>query len=319
MNLDLTQVCFNLLGLFLLIAVGFGMVKLGVVSRDISGQLSRLLLKVTLPCTIFTSLLRPYDPSFFREVMIILLLGMILFPVNALISAPLARLFRVPQGRRGVWAFCATFCNTGFMGFPIVLAFFGEEDLSMAVVLNITFNLLVYSMGARMICADRAAVGAGVKVEWRTVLFTTINFSTVLGLVFYFAQLSIPSAVLTPLTHLSNITTPLSMIVTGMNLSNGKWSGLRQNKDAITSTLTRLILCPAASFLVLYAAEALLGLNGSAIPSVVFVILAMPTPAVATILAENYQADQEFAALTVFLSSLLCIVTIPLTTMLLPI
>ena len=57
MNLDLTQVCFNLLGLFLLIAVGFGMVKLGVVSRDISGQLSRLLLKVTLPCTIFTSLL----------------------------------------------------------------------------------------------------------------------------------------------------------------------------------------------------------------------------------------------------------------------
>ena len=74
MNLDLAQVCFNLLG---------------------------LLLKVTLPCTIFTSLLRPYDPSFFREVMIILLLGMILFPVNALISAPLARLFRVPQGRRG--------------------------------------------------------------------------------------------------------------------------------------------------------------------------------------------------------------------------
>ena len=55
MNLDLVQVCFNLLGLFLLIAVGFGMVRLGVVSRDISGPFSRFLLKVTLPCTIFTS------------------------------------------------------------------------------------------------------------------------------------------------------------------------------------------------------------------------------------------------------------------------
>lgn len=269
MDLDLTQVCFNLLGLFLLITVGFGMVRLKVVSRDVSGQLSRL--------------------------------------------------FRVPQGHRGVWAFCATFCNTGFMGFPIVLALFGEEGLSMAVVLNITFNILVYSMGARMICSDRTMEGEGVKVQWRTVLFTTINFSTVLGLVFYFAQLSVPAAVLTPLTHLSNITTPLSMIVTGINLSNGKWNGLFHSKDALTSTLARLVIFPAANLLVLRVAGTLLRLDGSIIPSVIFIVLAMPTPAVATILAENYQADQEFAALTVFLSSLLCIVTIPLMTMLLPI
>ena len=319
MNLDLVQVCFNLLGLFLLIAVGFGMVRLGVVSRDISGPFSRFLLKVTLPCTIFTSLLRPYEPSFFRKVVIILALGMILFPVNALISWLLARLFRVPQNHRGVWAFCATFCNTGFMGFPIVLALFGEEGLSMAVVLNITFNVLVYSMGARMICADRAGEGEGVHIQWHTVLFTTINFATVLGLIFYFTHLSIPAAVLTPLTHLSNITTPLSMIVTGINLSNGNWTSLFSKKDAITSSLARLVICPAANLLILHAAGALLHLRGSAILSVVFVVLAMPTPAVATILAENYQADQEFAALTVFLSSLLCILTIPLMTMLLPI
>ena len=314
MNLDLAQVCFNLLGLFLLIAVGFGTVRFGVMSRDVSGPLSRLLLKVTLPCTIFLSLLRPYDPAFFREVVTILVLGMVLFPVNALLSGPLARLFRVPRERQGVWAFCATFCNTGFMGFPIVLALFGEEGLSMAVVLNITFNILVYSMGARMICS-----GEGVKVQWRTVLFTTINLSTVLGLIFYFAQLSVPAPVLTPLTHLSNLTTPLSMIVTGINLSGGAWNRLFHSKDALTAALARLVICPAASLLVLRAAGALLPPGSSLMLSVIFIILAMPTPAVATILAEHYQADQEFAALAVFLSSLLCIVTIPLMTMLLPV
>lgn len=317
MNLDFMYVFSNLLGLFLLIAVGYGAVRLGIISRDISGGLSRLLLKVTLPCTIFTSLLRPYDPSFLKEIVTLLGLGIVLFPFNALVSQLLVRLFRVPQGRRGVWTFCATFCNTGFMGFPIVLALFGEEGLSMAVVFNITFNLLVYSLGAQMICSDCSADGgSGAKVQWRAILFTAINGATLLGLVFYFTQLSVPAALLAPLTHLSNITTPLSMIVTGINLSGGKWSELLRNKDAVTASFARLMICPLVSFLVLKGADRLLSLQGSLMLGVIFVTLAMPTPAVATILAENYGADREFSALIVFLSSLFCVITIPMMTLL---
>ena len=313
MNLELVHIFSNLLGLFLLIAVGYGAVQLGVISKDSSGSLSRLLLKITLPCTIFTSLLRPYDPAFFKEVIIILALGILLFPLNTLISPLLARLFQVPKSRRGVWNFCASFCNTGFMGFPIVLALFGEKGLSMAVVFNITFNLLVYSLGAKMICSDSPPDDNGsVEFRWRSVLFTAINGSTLLGLIFYFAQLSVPAAVLTPLTHLSNVTTPLSMIVTGINLSNGRQSDPLRSRDAMTAYFARLIICPLVSFLVLTVARCLLPLQESPMLGVIFVILAMPTPAVATILAENYGADQEFSALAVFFSSLFCIVTIPL-------
>lgn len=316
MNLDFAQVLSNLAGLFLLIAVGYGTVQLGVISREISGGLSKLLMKVAVPCTIFTSLLRPYDPAFFQAVVTILILGLVLFPLNALAARPLARLFRVPEGRKGVWAFCATFSNSGFMGFPIALALFGEEGLSMAVVLNISFNILVYSMGVRMICADRSAGEGGAKVQWRTVLFTVINFSTVLGLIFYFAQLSVPAALLTPLTHLANITTPLSMLVTGINLSSGKWSELLRSKDAITASVTRLVICPALTFLALRGIRVLFPHQDPLILCVIFIIFSMPTPAVATILAESYEADQEFAALVVFLSSLLCIATIPVMSLL---
>ena len=316
MNLDFAQVLSNLAGLFLLIAVGYGAVQLGVIPREISGGLSKLLMKVAVPCTVFTSLLRPYDPSLIKTVLIILVLGLTLFPLNALVARPLTRLFRVPEGRRGVWTFCATFSNSGFMGFPIALALFGEEGLFMAVVLNITFNILVYSMGVRMICEDRSAGEGGAKVQWRTVLFTSINFSTALGLIFYFAQLSVPAALLTPLTHLSNITTPLSMLVTGINLSNGKWSELLRSKDAITAAVTRLVICPAVTFLMLQGVSALFPHLNPLMICVIFIIFSMPTPAVATILAENYEADQEFAALVVFLSSLFCIVTIPVMSML---
>ena len=60
MHLDFWEVLSNLLGLFLLIAVGYGAVRLDIVPAGASGVLSRLLLKIALPCTVFTSLLRPY-------------------------------------------------------------------------------------------------------------------------------------------------------------------------------------------------------------------------------------------------------------------
>ena len=318
MQLDFWEVLSNLIGLFLLIAVGYGAVRLNVIPASASAVLSKLLLKIALPCTIFTSLLRPYDPAFLKDILIVIALGLVLFPVNALLARLLSGLCRVSDGRRGVWSFCATFCNNGFMGFPIALALFGEEGLALAAIFGLPFNLLVYSVGVAMVCMDRPkqADGSG-KINWRSVLITGINIAAILGLIFYFARLSVPTAVLTPLTHLSNVTTPLSMFVTGMNLSNGKFTALFRDRDMISASAARLVLMPLISFAILTGLNALFPFGNPLILGVVFIIMAMPAPAVATILAENYGANREFAAGIVFLSSLFCIITIPLMALLL--
>ena len=45
--------------------------------------------------------------------------------------------------------------------------------------------------------------------------------------------------------------------------------------------------------------------------------LAMPAPAISAILAESYHSDKELASRSVFLSSLLCLISIPLISLLL--
>ncbi len=50
---------------------------------------------------------------------------------------------------------------------------------------------------------------------------------------------------------------------------------------------------------------------------VVFIIMCMPTAAACTSLSEMYGADREFAARCVFLSSLFCILSIPVMSLLL--
>lgn len=312
-TISLSVLLSNLVGLFLLIGVGFAAVRARLLPAAASKPLSALLLKIAVPATVFASMIRPFDPGFVREGITVFLLGCVLFPLYGVLSLPLSRLFRVPEGRRGMWSFCATFCNNGFMGFPVALALFGEEGLALTAILGIPFNLLIYTAGAKMVCMDlpRGAEGGG--ISWRGAAFSAINLAMVLGVVFYCGQIAVPEVIMTPIQHLSNLTTPLSMLVTGMNLAQGKLGEQVRDRDALTSSLVRLLAFPLLAWALLLC----LPVNSALVSGVILVGMAMPAPAVATILGEQYGGCTQLAARTVFLSSLLCIVTIPLVSLLL--
>ncbi len=316
MQLDFFDVLSNLVGLFLLIGVGYFAVKCKVLPETSSELFTRLLMQITLPCTVFVSLLKDYDPNFLSDIVQLIVLGFILFPLNALLAGPLAGVLRVDPEHRGVWRFAGTYCNNGFMGFPIALALFGTEGLAQAAIFGIPFNVLVYTVGAKAICTDVKGE-QGAKFRWSTVLLTGVNFATLLGLVFYFGRLSVPDMVLTPLTHLSNMTTPISMIITGMNLTKSSIAETFRCRDALTASLNRLILMPLVSYAVLLAWGEFVGFSSPLMFGVVFIVMCMPTAAACTSLTEMYGADREFAARCVFLSSLFCILTIPAMSLLL--
>ena len=141
------------MGLFLLIAVGFLAVRLKVMPVEASKPLSSMLMKITLPATVFSSLIRPFDAEFLK-------LGRrhrpehVFFSLFSALSLPPVPAVRVPDGRRGMWCCCASYSNTGFMGFPVAYALFGDEGLILAVLINIPFNFLLYTVGVWMVCKD---------------------------------------------------------------------------------------------------------------------------------------------------------------------
>lgn len=311
--LNLGDVFSNLAGLFLLIAVGYAVAKLQILPASSTKLLSNLLMQITLPATVLVSLVRPFDAAFIRDGILIVALGAVLFAIYGLLSALAVRLFHVSRGHRGVWIFSSMFSNNGFMGFPIALALFQEEGLALAVFLGIPFNLLAYTLGPKLMCMDHGADDATPPPSWRSILFTSVNCATVLGLVLYAAQISIPSILSAPLTHLSNITTPLSMLVTGMNLTESRAGDLLRDRDAFSVSFMRLLFFPLLTWGILRV----LPISNPLVVGVTLIIMAMPAPAISAILAESYHADKEFAARTVFLSSLLCLISIPLISLLL--
>ena len=311
--MDIAVLFSNLVGLFLLIGVGFFAVRMNVLPIQAAKPMSALLMKITVPATVVSSMLRPFDPAFLRLGLSILAVGTVLFALFAALSLGLAPLCRVPRGRRGMWCCCATFCNNSFMGFPVALAVLGEEGLALTVILAIPFNLMAYSIGARMVCMDADGAGAAPAASWKRALFSTINLATLVGTVLYITQLPVPEAVQTPLRHLSNVTTPLSMIITGMNLSQGSLADVVRDRDAFTASAMRLLLITLIAWGVMRCIPGLDGLvMGAALLN-----MSMPAPAAATLMGEEYGGNVQIGSRIIFLSSLLCVATIPLISLLL--
>lgn len=315
MKLDLLMVMSNLISLFALIAVGYFAIRSGILTQKASVHFTTLLMKITLPCTIFISLVsREYDPAFVHDSMIMMIAGLIAFSGMLYLSRYIAILIGVDKSYRGVWAFSCSFSNSGFMGFPIALALFGPEGLALSVVLNIAFNMTIYTIGAIEISHDNPNEDAE-KLSMKSIIFSTINISTLISLIFYFGRIPIPQFIASPVSYLSGITTPISMILIGMALAREKGIELFTNRDAWISTLFRLIIYPAA--LCLFLRFVPLGIN-PLIGAVLVIIVAMPGASVTAVLCQIYNGNIDFAAKAMFLQNLLCILTIPLICMILP-
>ena len=301
----------NLIVIFLMIGVGFAAGRGSMVPRRAQADFTTFLMNVTLPCTIFTSMIREFKSSLIRDSLIIFVLGILFFGGFLILSSWLAKLFRVAENRQNSWAVSAALCNTGFMGFPLVLAIFGEEGLFLASIMNLAYNCVVWTLGASIMCrgTERSR-----EVNWKKIFLTNVNIAVALGLVFFIGRIPVHATIMRVLNSFGNITTPLSMFLIGLSLSGGNLLEVFTDRDVITISLTRLLLLPLLGVLVVrllpLPAESLLA-------GVSVVIISMPCPSAGMILAQQYGQDVELASRAIFFSSLFCIVTIPLMMLLL--
>ena len=117
----------------------------------------------------------------------------------------------------------------------------------------------------------------------------------------------------TPLVYLSNVTTPLSMLITGMNLSQGRVTDILKDRDVFASAGVRLLLFPLLAWGVM---RSLPGIH-PLVMGAALINMSMPSLAAAAMLGEQYGGCTQLAARAIFLSSLLCLGTIPLIALLL--
>lgn len=297
------QSVFQSIVLFLLIAAGFGAGKLKVLGPEAVRGMSRFIVDFTLPALVLVSMQKPFSAELRDEALRMLGISFAIY----LSALPLAALWARVIGSRGpesgVHEFGGTFANVAFMGFPIMGAYFGKDILFAVSIYNMPFQLLAFSLGVIMLTRGNSGVPRISLRQW----INPAILSTCLGFVFFLGSVRISGPLLSGLTILGEMTTPLSMAVIGAILARMEVRGILGNIRVYLTSVYRLILHPLALWAVLSA----FGLRGNSL-AIPVVLAAMPVAANASILSDAYGGDSETASALVFVSTAVSLITIPL-------
>lgn len=280
--------------MFLLIAVGIFLVKKGYLSEQGGKDLGAILLKVVIPCVVIKSYITEYTPERLRELAVSAALA-----VAALLVA-MAVSYVFFSTRRRIENFAASFCNVGFIGIPLVQAVMGEQAVFHLAAFIALLNILQWTYGVLIMTGDKDAI----KVK--VIISNPVVLAFLGGILLFVLRIPVPQVIVSTLGSIAAMNTPLAMIILGTYVAKMSWKELVSSKSAYLCTLVRLIVVPAATLLVFCLIP-----GDIKIKEVVLIACCTPVGANIAIFARQYDRDYRLSVVTVCLSTLACIVTIP--------
>lgn len=296
----------NIFLIFALILVGFVAGKAHLVSEQASKDLSAILVEITLPASIFSSMLRELETDLLINAALLFFIGFACLALEYGAGRLLVKFFRIRKENQGLFLYNSMFTNASFMGFPVANAIFGSVGVFLASIVNLSLTITTFSFGIGLVRGDQESKE---KFSLRKNVFTNINIAIILGMICFLTGFRFPEPAENFIAYFANVTTPMSMLVVGMNMSKGRARDLMTDRDAHLLTITRLIVMP----LLLFGILKLLPLGAyPLVAQMILVVFAMPVPALCLILSEKYGGNTQFAVTTIFQTTLFSIVTIPL-------
>jgi len=290
--------------LFGFMAVGFFCAKIGILNPERDRGISALLVKVTLPCLIFSAMVRPYESELLPRVLVLIGVSFAVYAVCIAFAVAMTRPLGGPEKRRGVYRYGIIFSNAGFMGFPVLESLFGGNSVFYASVYNIAFQVLAFSVGLVLLGWESSERKGGAFKE----ILNPNTIAALLGLAFFLIRIPLPKVLHESIARIGDMTTPLSMMFIGSLLSRSSPVRLLRDWRLWAVMAFRLAAAPALVYLALK-----LVIRDSSFPiEVPVMVAAMPVAANAAILAESAGGDAEAASMLVTMSTFASLAPIPL-------
>ena len=288
--------------LFALVAAGFVCRRMGLFTGEfVKGCVNLLLLAVT-PCLIVHVFQRPFSPEALSNLGFALAAAVFAHVLGIVFAELFFR--REPESLKGVLKFGTVFSNGGFMAIPLEYALLGAEGAFYGAVYVVVFNLLCWTYGLRVMCGHMKDLN-------RRILF--INPGTVgiaAGLPLFLTSTVLPPVIGEPVRYLSELNTPLAMIVIGCYLADARFSAYFRSGGAMFSSVLRLLAIPA---MVLGALAAMKGMGFD--PTMAVAITASssaPVAAMNSMFAAKYNRDIDVSVGLVSVTTIVSVLTMPL-------
>ena len=122
--MDIRVILMQMIQLFLVIALGYFLFKIKFLDVDLNKKLTTLLLSVTTPAMIVSSVLSTTVTQGLNDILFVFIVGFAIYLIMPVLGYIIVKVVRVPLPQQGLYIFMTVFSNIGFMEMCIRDSFF---------------------------------------------------------------------------------------------------------------------------------------------------------------------------------------------------
>ena len=296
----------QIIQLFLMIFMGFLIVKAKLLNSEDSKILSIIVLYLIIPCVIINAFQVDYTPQTVKGLLIALAGSVMTQVILLIVVSILGKVFLLNE----VEVASIYYSNSGNLIVPIVTFILGKEWVLYGCVFMSVQLVFIWTHCKKIISRESS-------YDWRKIVLNINMISIAIGIVLFLTRIHLPVIINNTLSAVGSMIGPASMIVTGMLFAGMDFKQIFANKRVYFVSFLRLIIVPViALFLIKCSQLSTFSSNGNKLMMIVFLAIITPSASTVTQMCQVYGNDSQYASAINVVTTLLAIVTMPLMVML---
>lgn len=288
--------------LFLLIFIGYIIIKIGVMPKNSDTVLSRLENYLFIPALVLSTFMSNFNVEKIKFYGEFFLVGSILCLIGIILAIILSKIFFKDKK---IYAYGMAFSNFAFMGNAVALAIF-PDLFTEYLIFVLPFWIFAYLWGVPYILSEEQNEKVTIKKRLKAFINPMI-ISVFVGVLFGLINLNVPSFINKSITTLGSLMTPIAMIITGMTIAKIDVLKMLKKFSIYSLSLIRLIVFPIVGILLIKLLNISYDLS-----LCIIVVLSMPLGLNSIIVLNAYDKDISEASAMALISHVLSIISIPL-------
>lgn len=292
--------------------VGFCIIKFKLIKKESIPDFAKFLMYVCQPILIIYSFNKATYSNELGKTLLIAF-GLIV-AIFAVFLTTFVLLFKNKYEEKiayRIYTIATCFGNVGFLGVPILEAVFKEDPnalttaLAISSVFLVVMNEIGWTIGSLIISLDKK------YVRLKMIFLNPSIIAIYVALPLFFLNVKVPDRLDGLVTILAKMTTPLCMVILGMRLAVTHWKIVFANYKTYIFIGIKQIIMPLVMLLFVFALPI-----DTPVKQALVILSSAPIASVVLNFSEMVGEGQEDAASLVLCGTILCILTMPLITLL---
>lgn len=287
---------------FIMIIMGYTLVKLKIVKSEDSKVLSMVCLYLIMPCVIINSFLIDFTPEKLKGLGLAVGVAIVIHFVAWIFIKILGKVLNFSPVEKA----SVMYSNAANMVIPVVMSVLGDEWVLYSSAFVSVQLVLLWTHCKSMLSNEK-----GFELKK---IYTNINLIAIfIGILLFITKIHIPSVLQGTLKSVGGTVAPISMIITGMIMAGAELKKVFSNGRIYLVLFFRMVFFPFIVFLIIYFTGITKVIdNGAMILLVTFIATITPTASSITQMAQVYGNNEQYAGAINIMTTIVSIVTMPI-------